>query len=111
MPLVAMSLGNCTCEDWNKHAIDLSDRIVNSSIDFPLGGLPMWDFCPYCGKKLVQAGRPKKVGEWDGKSLLKYNHQELMGIIDQLREKLKILRDDLSARLDTLEGILGIEGE
>ncbi len=110
MPKI-MCLGNCTCEDWVGHAQDLSDRIVNSSIDFPLGGIPMFDFCPYCGKKLVQAGRPKEVGEWDGKSLLTFNHQELIDIIVQLGKKLRLLRDNISARLDTLEGILGVEGE
>jgi hypothetical protein len=95
-----MSLGNCTCEDWNKSAMDLSDRILNSLIEFPVGGLPMFDFCPYCGRKLVQAGAGHKhVGMWHGKPLWEYNHQELIDIINQIQKELSVFDDEATERI------------
>lgn len=99
MPKV-MSLGSCTCEDWMRGAQDLSDRILNSSIDFPLGGIPMFNFCPYCGRKLVVAGAGSKiVATWEGKPLLEYTYPELIDILIQLT-------GDISQRLTALEEIL-----
>ena len=100
MPKI-MSLGNCTCEDWVGHAQDLSDRILNSSIDFPLGGLPVFNFCPYCGKKLVVAGAGhKNVGTWRGKPLQECDNQELIEIVQCLVESLKKLQDDLTEAVE-----------
>ena len=102
MPKI-MSLGNCTCEDWVGHAQDLSDRIVNSSMDFPLGGVPMFDFCPYCGKKLVVAGAGhKNVGTWNGKSLLEYDHEGLINIINKIDEAVSDASDCLRDAIDAL---------
>lgn len=104
MPKI-MSLGSCTCEDWVNGAQDLSDRILNSSIEFPVGGIPMFDFCPYCGRKLVIAGAGhKNVGMWHGKPLFEYNHQELINIVKQVGEDMIRLRDDFAERIGNMIG-------
>lgn len=99
MPKI-MTLGNCTCDGWINSAQDLSDRIVNSSIEFPVGGIPMFDFCPYCGRKLVVAGAGSKItATWENKPLLEYTHPELIDIIVRMK-------GDISVRLTALEEIL-----
>lgn len=106
MPRVIQSLGNCTCEEWNEHAMDLSDRIVFSLADGPdLYKATMFEFCPYCGRKLVQAGAGhKNVGMWEGKSLLGFNHQELINIINRMSEDMRRLRDDFTERIGNMIG-------
>jgi len=107
MPKI-MSLGNCTCEGWLGYAQDLSDRIVSGTDDGAYEG-PLFDFCPYCGRKLRQKSAGyKKVGTWDGKSLWEFTHRELVEIIGEIREQLSLLQGDISSRLETLEDLLGV---
>ena len=107
MPRVIQSLGNCTCEEWNKHAIDLSDRIVSSTTTYEMYQGPMFTFCPYCGRKLVEAGAGhKNVGRWGGKSLLDFNHQELIDIINRMGEEMEKVRDDITKCMRGMTGDL-----
>ncbi len=107
--LKIMSLGNCNCEGWSGYAQDLSDRIVSSTATgMNIYEGPMFDFCPYCGKKLREKGAGhKKVGTWEGKSLLEFSHQELVEIIEEISEQLNLLQGDISSRLNVLEALLG----
>lgn len=106
--IIIQSLGNCTCEDWMNSAQDLSDRIIRAkATGMNVYSGPMFEFCPYCGRKLVQAGAGHKpVGMWRGKSLLKYNHQELMDIIDQMGEEMEKVRDDITKCMRGMTGDL-----
>jgi len=61
---------------------------------------PIFDFCPYCGRKLVVAGAGSKItATWEGKPLLEYTHPELIDIIVRMK-------GDISERLTALEEIL-----
>lgn len=101
MASVMQSLGHCICVDWNENAKDLSDRIV-VSVDHPLAhyDAPMFEFCPYCGRKLVLAGAGHKhVSMWHGRLLFEYNHQELIDIIDQIQKELSVFDDEATERI------------
>ncbi len=111
MPKI-MSLGNCTCEGWLGYAQDLSDRIVNgihlSGTDDGVYEGPMFDFCPYCGKKLVRAGvGHKSIGTWRGKPLQEFDNQGLIEIVQIMGENLHKLREDLSEMLEAMGHGLG----
>ena len=114
MPKI-FAFGDCNCDEWNEHAQDISDRIV-SSLKIKAGNANGYDmyqgvqfrFCPYCGRKLVQAGAGyKNVGMWAGKSLLTLSHSELIDIINQMGENLHKLQEDLSERLEAMRYGLG----
>ena len=100
MPKI-MSLGNCTCKGWLECAQDLSDRIVSATATgMNLYEGLLFDFCPYCGRKLVVAGAGSKItATWEGKPLLEYTHPELIDIIVRMK-------GDISERLTALEEIL-----
>lgn len=107
MPKI-MSLGNCTCEDWMNSAQDLSDRIVNSSIDYPLGGIPMFGFCPYCGRKLLEAGAGlEKLGTWKGKPIQEYDNAGLIEIAGMMGRYIRWLKEEMTAQIEGMENLLG----
>lgn len=104
MPKI-MAFGNCTCEGWVNSAQDLSDRIVSSITTYEMYQGPTFEFCPFCGRKLVQAGAGHKhVGMWRGKPLFEYNHQELINIVNQAGEEMIRLRDDFTERIENMMG-------
>jgi len=107
MPKI-MTLGNCTCDGWINSAQDLSDRIVNSSIDFPLGGIPMFSFCPYCGRKLLEAGAGlEKLGTWKGKPIQEYDHAGLIEIIQSLGQYISGFKEAMTTHVEEIEKMLG----
>lgn len=103
MPKI-MSLGNCTCLDWFEHAQDISDRIVSSTATgMNIYEGPMFDFCPYCGRKLVLAGvRVASADFWRGKPIDEYNHDELIGIVNGMGKEMIRLRKDFVMRIDRI---------
>jgi|GEM_PF-4152959 len=103
MPKI-MSFGNCICEGWQNRAQDLSDRIVSSTATgMNIYPGPMFDFCPYCGRKLVQVGvGPPSVGFWRGKPINEYNHDELIGIVNGINKEMIRLRKDFVMRIDRI---------
>ncbi len=107
MPKI-MALGNCTCKDWADHAQNISDRIVSSTATgMNIYEGPMFGFCPYCGRKLLQAGAGHKdIGTWRGKPLQECDHQELVEIIqimgDGLNEIQKGLVENINLMLESL---------
>lgn len=102
--LKIMSLGNCTCEGWQNSAQNISDRIVSSTATgMNVYEGPMFDFCPYCGRKLVQVGvGPPRTVFWGGNPISEYNHKDLIDIIEQMGIEMSDLRNKIIVGIERI---------
>lgn len=105
----AMSLGSCTCEGWANSAQDLSDRIVSATATgMNVYDGPMFDFCPYCGRKLVVAGAGlEKLGTWKGKPIQEYDNAGLIEIARMMGQYISWLKEEMTAQIEGMEKLLG----